>query len=94
MINNLDLAETLTFQDLGISAFHGLNTEIGQLGTLLEAVHSGLIPSGSVILVENLDRISCQTARKALRAIENILETGVSVVTLDDGREYTIESET
>src|ERR1700722_2749337 len=90
--HNLDLDDSLSFHDLGVSAYHGLNAETGQLGALLEAVRVGLIPDGSVILVESLDRISRQAARKALRVIESILETGVSVVTLSDGREYTIES--
>ena len=52
----------------------------------------GLIKNSSVILVESLDRLSRQAARKALRLIESILQTGVSVVTLTDGREYTLES--
>lgn len=91
-LHNLVLDESLTFHDLGVSAYQGVNSETGQLGTLLEAVQTGLIPKGSKILVESLDRISRQTARKALRVIENILESGVSVVTLNDGREYTSEN--
>ena len=51
-----------------------------------------MIPPKSLILVENLDRISRQTARKALRVIESIVDKGVSVVTLNDGREYTSAS--
>lgn len=90
--NGLKLDESLTFYDLGISAYRGVNSETGQLGSLLEAVKSGLIPKSSVILVESLDRISRQSARKALRIIESILEFGVSIVTLTDGREYTLES--
>ena len=90
--HDLHLDETLTFRDLGISAYRGLNAETGQLATLLEAVRTGLIPPKSVILVENLDRLSRQTARRALRVIEDIVEMGVSIVTLIDEREYTAES--
>lgn len=90
--HNLDLDEALTFRDLGVSAYRGLNAETGQLAALLEAVRAGLIPPKSVILVENLDRISRQTARKALRVIESIVEMNVSIVTLTDEREYTVES--
>jgi hypothetical protein len=39
--------------------------------------------------VESLDRLSRQTARKALRTLESIVEEGIVVVTLGDGREYT-----
>ena len=44
---------------------------------------------GSYLLVENLDRISRQTARKALRTLEAIVEAGVTVVTLTDAKVYT-----
>jgi DNA invertase Pin-like site-specific DNA recombinase len=91
-IHNLNLDESLTFHDLGVSAYQGANSETGQLSTLLEAVHTGLIPQNSVILVESLDRISRQSARKALRVIEGILEAGVSLITLNDEREYTVSS--
>lgn len=90
--HNLILDETLTFQDLGVSAYRGANAETGQLGALLEAVSVGLIPKNSLILVENLDRISRQTARKALRLIEGIVEAGLTVVTLSDERQYTLET--
>ena len=56
------------------------------------AVRGGFVPQGSYLLVENLDRISRQTLRKALRALEDIVDAGVIVVTLSDGRQYTVES--
>lgn len=85
----LDLDDTLTFQDLGVSAFRGANAETGRLGEFLEAARKGLVPKGSYLLVESLDRISRLTARKAVRILENIIEEGITVVTLSDGREYT-----
>jgi DNA invertase Pin-like site-specific DNA recombinase len=90
--NDLDLDDRLSFHDLGVSAYRGVNSETGQLAVLLEAVKTGLILPGSAILVESLDRISRQSARRALRIIEGIVELGVSIVTLADGREYTLES--
>jgi DNA invertase Pin-like site-specific DNA recombinase len=86
--HNLDLDDSLTYQDEGVSGFKGKNAETGKLAEFLEAVHLGLVPQGSVLLVENLDRISRQTARKALRTLEQIIESGVSLVTLTDGKEY------
>jgi DNA invertase Pin-like site-specific DNA recombinase len=86
--HNLDLDDSLTFQDEGVSSFKGKNAETGKLAEFLEAVRAGLVPQESVLLVENLDRISRQTARKALRTIEQIIESGVSLVTLTDGKEY------
>jgi len=87
-LHNLDLDDELTFQDEGVSSFRGKNAETGKLGDFLEAVRKGIVPQGSVLLVENLDRISRQAARKALRTIEDIVESGVSLVTLTDGKEY------
>jgi DNA invertase Pin-like site-specific DNA recombinase len=80
--------DDLNFQDLGKSAYRGGNKKAG-LGELLEAVKVGAIEQNSVVLIENLDRLSRETARKALRTLESIVDEGVSVVTLSDGREYT-----
>jgi hypothetical protein len=47
------------------------------------------VPAGSWLIVESLDRISRQVARKAVRTIEDIVEAGITVVDLSDGgREY------
>ncbi|AWV16848.1 hypothetical protein A3862_16175 [Methylobacterium sp. XJLW] len=89
--HGLDLDEKLTFEDLGVSAFRGRNAETGRLSEFLEAVKDGTVPQGSYLLVESLDRISRQAARKALRALENIVEAGITVVTLSDGKAYTAD---
>lgn len=87
--NGLELDGALTFRDLGVSAYRGRNAAAGRLGDFLEAVKQGAVPPGSFLLVENLDRISRQTARKALRTLEAIVEAGVTLVTLTDGKAYT-----
>ena len=87
--HGLELDVDLTFHDLGKSAFRGQNLgETGKLGDFLEAVKVGLVPPGSMLLVEQLDRISRQSARKAIRALEDIVDAGVSVATMNDGRVY------
>ena len=91
--HDLDLDDRLTFHDLGVSAFRGANAaETGRLGQFKAAVEAGLVPAGSVLLVESLDRISRQAARRALRVLEDVVDAGVSVVTLTDGREYDREA--
>jgi DNA invertase Pin-like site-specific DNA recombinase len=91
--NGVTLDDELTFQDRGVSGLHGANMETGALGVFLERVRDGTIPRGSWLLVENLDRISRQVARKAVRAIEDIVEAGVTVVDMSDGgREYSAET--
>lgn len=91
--HGLILDTSLTFQDAGVSAFRGRNAgPDGQLGAFLEAVRNGIVSEGSYLLVESLDRISRQTARKALRSLEDVVEAGAVVVTLVDGRKYDKES--
>lgn len=87
--NGLDLDTELNFHDLGLSAFRGKNSEVGRLADFLDAVRKGLVPRGSFLLVESLDRISRQAARKALRVLESICEEDITVVTLSDNRAYT-----
>ncbi|MFN7121738.1 MAG: recombinase family protein [Hydrogenophaga sp.] len=91
--HGLELDTALTFHDAGVSAFRGRNVgPEGQLGAFLDAIRSGVVPQGSYLLVESLDRISRQTARKALRSLEDVVEAGAVVVTLNDGRKYTNEN--
>ena len=90
--HGLDLDQQLTFHDVGVSAFRGQNADAGRLAYFLEAVRAGQVPQGSVLLVEQLDRLSRLTPRKAVSVLEDIVETGVSVVTLTDEREYTADS--
>lgn len=88
--HGLVLDDALTFEDAGVSAYRGQNTEgEGRLAYFLEAVRVGLVPQGSVLLVEQLDRLSRLVPRKAVAALGNICDAGVSVVTLNDEREYT-----
>lgn len=90
--HNLDLDETLNLCDEGVSAYRGKHVETGKLGDFLQEVREGRVERGSVLLVESLDRISRQSARKALRVLEDICEEGITVVTLTDGRKYDEEA--
>jgi DNA invertase Pin-like site-specific DNA recombinase len=90
--HDLTLDIELTFNDLGVSAHRGKNAEAGRLADFLVAVEDSIVPRGSYLLVESLDRISRQAARKALRVLEDIVEHGITVVTLNDGKAYTTDS--
>jgi DNA invertase Pin-like site-specific DNA recombinase len=90
--HNLDLDAELTFQDLGVSGFRGKNAATGRLGDFIEAVERGVVKQGSVLLVENLDRVSRQAPLDAVMLLNKIVSAGVSVVTLTDSREYTEET--
>jgi DNA invertase Pin-like site-specific DNA recombinase len=90
--HGLTLDTELNLRDLGVSAFRGDNLAVGALGAFLKAIGDELVPRGSVLLVEALDRVSRQSARKAVRILEDIVEAGITVVTLNDGKAYTEES--
>jgi DNA invertase Pin-like site-specific DNA recombinase/ribosomal protein L34E len=84
----LELDEALTFQDLGVSAFTGRNVEEGALGAFIQAVDEGRIRRGSYLLVESLDRLSRDQVHKAFLQFTALLEKGIVVATLQDGKVY------
>lgn len=90
--HGLELDESTDYTDAAVSAFQGANEETGRLGEFKKAVDDGLVPRGSYLLVESLDRISRRKARHAVRALEAICDAGITVVTLADGRTYSTET--
>jgi DNA invertase Pin-like site-specific DNA recombinase len=84
--HGLTLNETM--QDIGVSAFRGKNRTEGTLAAFLDLIRDDEIPSGSVLLVENLDRLSREQVTTALRLFLSIIDAGVSIVTLSDGQVY------
>jgi DNA invertase Pin-like site-specific DNA recombinase len=90
--HGLDLDDELTFRDLGVSAFRGTNVIEGALGQFIEAVDSGRVRPGSYLLVENLDRLSRDKIMPALNRFHSLLEKGINIITLSDGRMYDAES--
>lgn len=89
--NGLELDRELVFHDEGVSAYRSTNATTGRLGAFLEAVHAGQVERGSVLLVESLDRISRDNAFDAQVTLSNIVSSGVSLVTLIDQKEYSLE---
>ena len=87
----LTLDDQLTYQDFGISSFRGQNVVSGRLGDFLAAVSAGLVPHDSILLVENLDRLSRVSALHAQNLLTQIVLAGVTIVTLADRRIYSIE---
>lgn len=86
--NGLELDNSLKLSDLGLSAFKGDHVTKGALGRFLENIKSGKIPQGSVLIVENLDRLSRDNMTEALQQFLNIINAGVRIVTLTDRMEY------
>ena len=88
---NLELNET-RFEDLGVSGWTGENIEKGALGDFIAAVKAGKIPKGSCLLVENWDRFSRLKPMEAYNKVGEIINAGVDVVTLEDGKFHTAEN--
>ena len=89
--HGLELDTGLTFEDLGISAFRGSNARSGALGAFLVAIDDGIVPAGSTLLVESLDRVSRQDPWDALLIFQQIVNSGVTIITLQDEKIYSRE---
>jgi DNA invertase Pin-like site-specific DNA recombinase len=83
-----DLELDTSLRDLGISAFDGSNRERGALAVFLAKVRGGEIERGSYLLVENLDRLSRDKVMVALQVFIEILQAGVIIATVADGRVF------
>ncbi len=81
----------LRFEDLGRSGFDREHLEHG-FGQLLAAIEAGHIPTGSVVLVEAMDRVGRLEPMEMLPLISKIVSAGVSIITLDDGAKYDLEA--
>jgi DNA invertase Pin-like site-specific DNA recombinase len=90
--HKLTLDKHLSFRDLGVSAFRGQNAKEGALRAFLEAIEHNLVPRGSTLLVESLDRLSRDQIIAAQALFLQIVQSGVTIVTLVDQRSYSIES--
>jgi DNA invertase Pin-like site-specific DNA recombinase len=90
--HGLLLDDALNLRDLGLSAFDGSNLAKGALGAFLESAKKGMIPKGSVLLVESFDRLSRAEPWEAFGLFQNIINQGVTIVTLVDGQVFNPET--
>jgi DNA invertase Pin-like site-specific DNA recombinase len=81
--NDVKLDTSLSLRDLGVSAFKGRHRDDKHaLGVFLKLAERGRIPRGSYLVIENLDRLSREDERKALRLWMDILDAGINIVQL------------
>jgi DNA invertase Pin-like site-specific DNA recombinase len=90
--HHLKLDRQLSFRDLGVSAFRGRNAKEGALRAFLEAIEHNLVPQDSVLLIESLDRLSRDRILSAQALFMQIIQAGITIVTLVDQRSYSFES--
>jgi DNA invertase Pin-like site-specific DNA recombinase len=83
--HNLTLDDT-TYIDAGVSAWSGKNADEGALSAILEAVKNGTIKPGTVLCVEQLDRLTRLDLDQALALFGKILRAGISIGHIRKGR--------
>lgn len=81
--HGIELDTSLQLNDFGISAFRGHNATSGRLGSFLQAVETGRVKPGSVLLVESLDRLSRSEVMDSLTLFTQLQERE-ALVLLDD----------
>ncbi|HRJ73007.1 MAG TPA: recombinase family protein [Terrimicrobiaceae bacterium] len=68
------LDKSLDLEDKGVSAWRGKNAKQGALGRFLDACERGVVPPGSALIVENLDRLSRDKPRRTQRLLSELLD--------------------
>lgn len=66
-------------EDRGRSAWKGDHLSVGNLGLFKQRVDAGEIEPGSILVIENLDRLSRENVKKARRWVEEVTEAGVLI---------------
>ncbi|WP_148193073.1 recombinase family protein [Pseudomonas syringae] len=75
------------YQDLGRSGFSGAHLD-NAFGRLRAAVSTGIIKPGDCILIEAIDRAGRLAPSIMLNLLTEIVNAGVSLISLDDGITY------
>jgi len=90
-IDNPEVSRSdLSVVDKGKSAYKGDHLSYG-LGSILRAIDEGFISSGDYILVEAIDRLGRMEPMEMFGLMQQIVSRDVTLVTLEDGVEYTKE---
>lgn len=74
--------------DKGKSGYRGANRKTGALATFLDMIDKGKIARDSVLIVENMDRLSREPFTDAFETISRIIRAGVSIQTLSPEAHY------
>jgi DNA invertase Pin-like site-specific DNA recombinase len=89
---DLHLDDSLDLTDRAKSAFRGDNARFGALAEFLRLVESGRIPHGSVLIVENIDRLSRENVLDAFNLFSRIICAGITIATATPRDVYDGES--
>jgi DNA invertase Pin-like site-specific DNA recombinase len=83
------LDTTFNMSDRGLSGYYGMHRKKGAMGKFLALVEARRIPSGSLLLVENIDRMGREAPKHALREIIfKLWDHNITIVTLAPEETY------
>jgi DNA invertase Pin-like site-specific DNA recombinase len=85
----VELDLTLNLHDKGISGFRGANWEQGELGKFLDLVDAGVIAPGSVLIIEQVNRLSRLPWMRQVQLWQEILSRGIVIRTCCPPSRYT-----
>ena len=86
----LPMDTEISMSDLGKSGYRGGEQEA--LGGFLKFIDDGIVAPGSVLIVENMDRLSRQTVDEAMDVLKSIVRRGVDVYDCSDRTRYNAAS--
>jgi len=88
----IELDTQLDLRDLGVSGFTGRHRTHGKLRAFLDAIETGYVRKGDVLIVENLDRLTREEISEALELFLGIIRNGIKIVTLSPYDEFDRQS--
>jgi hypothetical protein len=87
--NGYTIDDSLRMTDNGLSGYKGPHRTKGKFGEFLAAVEAGKVPEGSILVVENIDRVGREGPKKMLQQIIfKLHEHGVTLQTTDPEETY------
>ena len=84
----LPIDDTLNMNDLGVSGYRGDNSNTGALSEFLRLCENRKIAKGSILVIEQLDRLSRLPWAESLKIAHTIMKAGVIIKELIDDNEY------
>jgi DNA invertase Pin-like site-specific DNA recombinase len=82
----VEYEEMVWLEDLGLSAYHGHHLARGVLGDFLAQVKAGQVPPDSLFICESASRASRQGAFVLLGMVNTLLEAGMCILLLQQGK--------
>lgn len=89
---DIEYEELVWIEDLGLSAYHGHHVARGALGEFLEQVKAGKVGEDSLFVCEAVSRASRQGAFVLLGMVNSMLDAGMSLLLLQQGKLFNKES--